>query len=497
MDPTAPLAAVDLGSNSFHMVIGRELGGQVSILDRLRDPVRLRAGLGQGGVLSREALERALACLERFRQRLVEVPHERIRAVATHTFRHTKRPRDLLEQCRAALGAPIEILPGPEEARLVYLGVTFDLGPPRGRRLLVDIGGGSTECILGQGSAPRYTDSLGMGCVSYSLRYFPGGVLTQKGFTRAEIAARLELEGIRRQYRSAGWDEAVGSSGTVRAIEEVLRLSGLGEVPMTLRGVKRLRKELVRRGHVEALADLPGLARERAPVLPGGLAILEALFQSFEVQALATAEYSLREGVLYDLVGRFHHEDVREGTIRSLSERYHVDLQQAERVERTALFALAQVEEAWRLEPELSRQLLSWAARLHEVGLAVAYSGYHRHGGYLLANTSMPGFSREEQMRLATLVRCHRRKLAPELFEALTPEDRELVLRLCVLLRLAVRLERARSPRRTNVFQLRGRAAAFELVFPPGWLAEHTLVRADLEDEASLLAGVGLELDLH
>jgi exopolyphosphatase/guanosine-5'-triphosphate,3'-diphosphate pyrophosphatase len=450
------------------MVIGREFSGQIVIADRLRDPVRLRAGLGEHGVLEAGTVQRALESLERFRQRLVEVPPDRIRAVGTHTFRHTKEPADLLERCGSVLGVPIEILPGPEEARLVYLGVAHGLGHVEGRRLVVDIGGGSTAFFNDTATTAIYTNSMGMGCVSFSERFFPGGKLTLKAFQKAEIAARVELETIERRYRKMGWQEVVGSSGTIRAVED--------------------------RQENAATLELPGLAPERRPVFAGGLAILKGVFQSFEIESLKTSRAALREGVLYDLLGRIRHEDVRDRTIRGLSERHHVDQRQAERVERSALLALGQVHEEWELDLERSRQLLSWAARLHEVGMVVAFSGHHRHGAYLLANAAMPGFSREEQLRLATLVRCHRRKISTELFAGVSGRYRQDLLKLCVLLRLAVLLNRARSPRPPNVFELGGGPAAPEIAFPEGWLADHSLVRADIEQEILFLGDVGVQL---
>ena len=487
-----PLAAVDLGSNSFHMVIGREVAGQVALVDRLRDPVRLGAGLGDRGVLSKDTVERALASLERFRQRLIEIPADRVRAVGTHTFRHAKKPKNLLERCGEVLGIPIEILPGPEEARLIYLGVAHALGEESGRRLVVDIGGGSTECVLGEGFTPHLTDSFGMGCVSFSRRFFADGRLTSKAFSEAETAARVELEPVQRGYADSKWNEAVGSSGTIRAVELLIQQLGLDDA-LTFQGVKKLRKELLRFKNIADL-QLPGLAPERAPVLPGGLAILKGLMRSFGIQRMQTSRAALREGVLYDLLGRIRREDVRDHTIRVLSERYHVDQRQAQRVERTAHALLDQVHAAWGLPLQRSRELLSWAAQLHEVGLAVAYSGHHRHGAYLLANSSMSGFSRDEKERLAALVRYHRRKLSTDPFDELPGDEGTYLLNLCVLLRLAVLLHRARSPRRQDRFTLGGRPAAFEIVFPDGWLAEHSLLSADLEAESLALAQVGIQL---
>lgn len=489
-----PLAAVDLGSNSFHLVIGRELDGEVSIVDRLRDPVRLAAGLDANARLGEETVERMLASLERFRQRLVGVPRERTRAIGTNTFRLARGPKDLVERAEAALGLPIEVLSGPEEARLIYLGVAHDRPAIRGWRLVVDIGGGSTECILGRGFQARYTDSLQMGCVGFTARFFPNGVLGRREFQRAEIAAKLELETIERRFRNAGWVECVGSSGTITAVSAILLAQGWsqnGEI--TLGAVKRLRKELIAAERPEALA-LPTLQEDRVPVLAAGVAVLKAVFESLEIEAMLPTKASIREGVLYDLLGRIRHEDVRDRTIRALSDAYKVDRDQALRVERTAMACLRLVQKDWGLEDEEDRRLLGWAARVHEIGLTIAYSGHHKHGAYILANSTMPGFSRRDQERLSILVREHRRKLSLDAFAALPLAQGQRAQRLCLLLRLAVRLNRTRSKTALPDFRLQARGNELEIEIDPAWLAEHPLTRADLEDEDEVLSRTGFRL---
>ena len=486
-----PVAAVDLGSNSFHLLIARVLGDQLTVLDRLREPVRLAAGLDAEGVLSAEALERMLVSLKRFRERLKVLPETRVRAVGTDTFRKVKQPRDLLARASTALGTPIEVLPGGEEARLIYLGVAHEEPAIAGRRLVIDVGGGSTECIVGKRFAPLLKDSLAMGCVGFTRRYFADG-LTRKAFRKAEIAAALEFEALQRRYQEAGWEECVGASGTIVALCDLARASGWSDGTLTLAALKHLRRASIAAGSSEKL-DLPGLASERAQVLAGGLAIVKAAFETLGIETLRASKAALREGVLYDLLGRIRHEDVRDRTIRALSERYHVDPDQAERVERTALRCLDQVAGAWGLEREDSAQLLTWAARMHEIGLALSHSGHHKHGGYILENSDMPGFSRQDQLRLAALVRGHRRKLLRGAFELAAPGS-DALLRLCVLLRLAARLHRTRSPRALPAFRLKAGAESLELHFPSSWLEKHPLTSADLEEEDALLADSGVRL---
>jgi exopolyphosphatase/guanosine-5'-triphosphate,3'-diphosphate pyrophosphatase len=488
-----PVAAVDLGSNSFHLLIGRVIGDQLTVLDRLREPVRLAADLSADGTLGEKALERMLQALGRFRERLVDIPAKRVRAVGTDTFRRVKQPKDLLARASAALGVPIEVLPGGEEARLIFLGVAHEEPTIEGRRLVVDVGGGSTECILGKRSTPLLKDSLAMGCVNFTRRFFADG-FTRKAFRKAEIAAALEFEPLQRRYQDAGWEECVGASGTLNAIHDVVRQSGWSEGPVTLSDLKRLRRELLTAETPEKV-DLPGLAPERAQVLAGGLAIAKAAFDTLGIESLRATKAALREGLLYDLLGRIRHEDVRDRTIRALSERYHVDADQAERVERTARRCLDQVAESWKLELESSAQLLSWAARMHEVGLALSHTGHHKHGGYILENSDMPGFSREDQVRLAALVRGHRRKLARAAFPDPSGGGGEALLRLCVLLRVAVRLHRTRSPKPLRGLSVSAAGDVLVLRFQPGWLDRHPLTRADLEEEDTLLADAGIRLD--
>lgn len=494
--PPDSVAAVDLGSNSFHMVIGQARHGAIAIVDRLREPVRLAAGLREDGTLDEETVERALDCLGRFGQRLRAVPLTRVRAVGTNTLRKARTAGDFLSRARKTLGVPIEILPGAEEARLVYLGVAHDLSDDQGPRLVVDIGGGSTECVLGEQFEARLTASLQMGCVSYSQRFFPDGELSREAFKAAGLAARLELKGVRRSFRSQGWANCVGSSGTIKAIGEILKAEGWTDGDITAEGLKRLRKATARARSVRRLT-LAGLSAERAAVLPGGIAVLEAVFDSLRIERMRVSQFALREGLLYDILGRIEHEDVRDRTIRTMALRYHVDQAQAARVQRSALQLFDDVADQLGLDREVDRQILSWAAALHEIGLTVGYSGYQKHGAYLLAHSDMPGFSREDQNLLACLVRLHRRKLDRLTLDLLPPFHRERARRLVALLRLAVLLNRGRSPRGADRLHLRARAdeAVLRLELPLGWRDEHPLTHADLESERSRFEALGLPLE--
>ncbi len=487
------VAAVDLGSNSFHMVVARLADGQPHLVDRLRERVVLAGGLDERKRLTPEIQERALASLRRFGQRLREMKPGSVRAVGTNALRQARNTPSFLVRARAALGHPIEVVSGREEARLIYSGVAHSLADHSGRRLVVDIGGGSTECILGERLQPRVTDSLYMGCVSFTQRFFPRGEIRKQGLDSAVIAAQVELQSIERRYKAAGWDHCIGSSGTILSIDAILRANGWDDRGITRHGLHKLTKSLLAARSVERLR-FEGLAPERAALLPGGLAILVAVFDSLGVARMSTSPGSLREGLIFDLLGRIRHEDVRERTIRQYTQRYHLDVEQAARVERTALQLLPQIAHGWNIEGEGERQLLSWAVQLHEIGLSVNYTGHHKHGAYIVQHADMPGFSREDQQVLAAIIGGHRRKLSPELFESL-PEARAAAARsLCLVLRLAACLNRSRSSRATQRPRLSTRGTVLRLAFPRGWLRRHPLTHADLLAEAEVLASAGLDL---
>lgn len=480
------IAAVDLGSNSFHMVVARYSHGQLIILDRLREMVRLGAGLDEQGRLTREAIEAALACLERFGQRLHDMQAQGVRVVGTNTLRRAKRKGAFLDRARAALGHPIEIISGIEEARLIYLGVAHTMPSEPGRRLVVDIGGGSTEVIIGEGKHAKKLESLYMGCVSMSARYFNDGGITDKRIKRARIAARLELEPVRASFRNFGWDQAVGSSGTIRAVGDVIRARNNGESAITPAAVESLIDQALRAGDVSKLR-LPGLSEERLPVFAGGLAILVEILEAFDIKSMRVADGALREGLLYDMVGRFTDEDARARSVRAMEGRYHVDAAQAERVEASALDFLRQTTGEWQLGEPFAELVLSWAARLHEVGLDVSHSHYHKHGAYLLEHADMPGFPQEEQRILAAVVGAHRRKVSVQSLHDLTPPWHIKAEYLIVLLRLAVLLHRGRSATALPKLELHAKGRSLEIVFPKGWLDAHPLTATDLENEIEYL----------
>ena len=487
------VAAVDLGSNSFHMKIARVVAGDLQVVDRLREMVRLAAGLDAARHITEEAAKRALACLARFGQRLRGLPPGSVRAVGTNTFRLARDGAEFLVAAESALGHPIEVIDGREEARLIYLGVSHGIAADERQRLVVDIGGGSTELIIGRHFSALHTESLYMGCVSSSLAHFADGRIRRSTLRAAELDATQELEPIQAHYRAVGWDAAVGASGTIRTIDDVLRAQGWCDEGITREGLRRLRDALVDLGRVEAL-DRLGVEPARAPVFPGGVAILSAVFEALRIRRMATTESALRDGVLYDLIGRLQHHDVRDTTIRHLSRRFQVDTTQAERVERTALYVLQQVAKHWRLRRPRYRDWLSWAARLHEVGLDIAHNQYHKHGAYLLEHADLPGFSRQDKLALSVLVRAHRRKFPTGAFGSLGERTAERVMHLAIVLRIAVVLHRGRSDAGTPGFVAQAGPGTLRLAFPPGWLDSHPLTLAELGHEADYLSAAGTKL---
>ncbi|HBU29775.1 MAG: exopolyphosphatase [Thiobacillus sp. GWE1_62_9] len=482
------LAAVDLGSNSFRLEVARVAGDQLYPLDSLKETVRLAGGLGDDKRLDDAAQARALACLQRFGERLRGLSPEAVRCIGTSTLRIAKNADAFIRKAEAALGHPIEIVAGREEARLIYLGVAHSLPASPDRRLVVDIGGGSTEFIIGHGLKPHERESLHMGCVNFSRRFFANGVIDKSALKAAETAARAEVERIAREFSKNNWQQAIGSSGTARALREILEQNGLAERGITADGLARLRSLMVKAGQIDAL-ELAGLRGDRRPVIAGGFAIMSGLFSELGIEQMDVAETAMREGILYDLLGRFHKQDMREATVDEFMRRYHIDTQQAARVSRVALKLLHAIGEG----SDNDVRFLEWGARLHEIGLMVSHSGYHRHSGYILQNADMPGFSRSEQARLALLARAQRGALAklPEfaLDAALSDNDRQLVW----LLRQAVILCRSRAEPHLPELKVEASSKRYRLTLPEGWLEQRPLTQRALEEEAAHWHAVGLK----
>lgn len=487
------LAAVDLGSNSFHMVIARVDHGGVQIVDRIREPVRLAEGLEEGGRLSAASKNRAIACLDLFGQRLRDFGAEQVRAVGTNTLRRVRNSHRVIHDMSEALGHHIEIITGREEARLIYLGVSHGIAGAPARRLVVDIGGGSTECIIGDAFEPVSVHSLFMGCVGFTDQFFQDGKISRKRMNNAKIAAGLELQPVEARLRQEGWERAIGASGTIRSIATILSEAGWAHGTITAEGLGMLEQAMLTAGRLDKL-DLPGLEADRRPVFAGGVAILSTVFERLGIDEMYVSPTALREGLLYDMLGRLQDEDPRDRTIAMLAKRYSIDQAHADRVQATALGLLGQVVDDWDLRSEDATHALAWAAQLHEIGLAVNYTGHHKHGAYLVASSDLPGFARDEQALVAALIRGHRRKLDEAFFVEL-PEEMQLpAKRLCALLRLAVLLNRNRDPEVVALPHISASGNKLKLTFNDEWLDAHPLARADLESEQRRIKPIGLRL---
>jgi exopolyphosphatase / guanosine-5'-triphosphate,3'-diphosphate pyrophosphatase len=491
-------AAVDLGSNSFRMEVGRVVGSQIYTIDALREPVRLASGLTKDKVLDRDASARGLATLERFGERLRGFDQRQVRAVATNTLRVARNAKEFLRQGEAKLGFPIEVIAGREEARLIYYGVAHLLEPGPSRRFVVDIGGGSTELIVGTGYTPEILESVYIGCVGASLKYFPGDQYDKSAFNKAELAARQLLEPIAKPIRKAGWIEAIGSSGTARALHDLIEQNGFAARGITVEGLDRLRAAMIRAGSSEHL-KLVGLKPDRVPVLAGGLAIMSAVFAEFAIERMSVSDGALRTGVLYDLLGRASREDMREATVREFMQRYKVDEAHAQ-----AVASLAR--ELWtglvtsRVTPETplvdgaesAARLLQWAGLLHEIGLSISHNGYHKHAAYILSNADMPGFSKREQATLAALALGHTGKL-PKMKDLIEAEDD---WRLVLCLRLAATIYRSRNYDARPLVALKADRKQYTLHAPAAWLEANPLTEFDLRTEVEEWRRLGKSLEL-
>lgn len=476
------------------MIVGELRHGQLSIIDRLRETVRLSEGLTDNGRLAEPAKLRAIDCLSRFGERLRDMHAASVRAAGTNALRSARGSQTFLAKAEAALGHPIEIISGLEEARLIYVGVTHSMPPNDGVRLVLDIGGGSTELILGEGAKPKALESLHLGCVAMTERFFEGGRISRRAFKEARLTASLELRPVKSYFRDTPDIESIGTSGTIIATEAVARELGIIESnDLTPEAVEQLIERVLAFDNTASLS-LPGLSEHRAQVWPGGLSILVELLEVLRIRRLKISDGALREGLLYDHLGRLQHEDARERSVRALASRYNVDEAQANRVAATAGGLLGQCARAWEVESPLAASLLNWAARLHEIGLDISHDGYQRHGAYIAENADLPGFPRAEQQILAFLIASQRRQLDAELAGKLTSKWRKKATRLALMLRLAVLLNRSRTTAELPAVKLEVGKTGMKLKFPHGWLADNPLTVADLDREQACLRDAGFDL---
>lgn len=489
------LAAIDLGSNSFRLSIGRvvQLDGvaQIYSIDRLKEHVRLAAGLGPDNVLDEDAVLRAEESLMRFAERIEGFHPNRVRAVATNTLRIAKNAKELLPRLETALGFPIEIISGQEEARLIFTGVSHELPPSADRRLMIDIGGGSTEIIIGQEFRPLHMSSLSLGCVSYTRRFFPDGRITEQRMRKAIMAARREVETIARPYKRTGWEEAYGSSGTAKGLIAVLAETGMSPKGITRQGLEKLKAKLIHDGKVD-MATLPGLKPDRAVVLAGGLAIMLAAFLELKISLMRAGDGALRVGVLYDLLGRDSNHDKRDETVKQFMRRYHIDVHQAQRVERIAMALFEQLGLPESQEKDELARVVGWVAKLHEVGISISHFNYDKHTAYVLGNADMPGFSTDDQALLSAFALGHQGKLPKHM-----PENTRAHWLALFCLRLAVLLCRRRESLPELPLRIHVRNKHVVVHASKTWLRSRPLTAYSLEGEQAEWKKAGFEVALE
>lgn len=489
------VAAVDLGSNSFHMIVCSLQDGTLQTIDRLKEMVRLASGLDNNKNLDSDTQNRALACLERFGQRIRNFPPGSVRIVGTNTMRTAKNAAEFLAKAEQALNHPIDVISGIEEARLIYSGVAYSLGSNANQRFVMDIGGGSTEYIIGTGETPKEKESLFMGCVSVSNIFFKNGQLSKQAFIQATLFAQQQLEPFQKKFQRKRWDEAIGASGSLRSIAKVLQAKNWSNNGITLEGLEQLVSYLVQCNNINEI-NLPGLDPERLPVFPGGVAIVYATFKSLEIEQMTISDGALREGLVQDLLGRLYDHDIRSSTVQALTERFRTDKQHASRIKHTAATMLAQLSNdySWA-DDENIVQFLYWAVDLHEIGNDIAHNQYHKHGAYIIENGDLAGFSNHDQILLSTIVRFQRRKLSRTHFEQLHKPWDTLAPYLTIVLRLAVLLRRNRYEFDLPDFKISLVKTKILLKFPAHWLGQSPLTHADLTQEADYLKYAGYKLE--
>ncbi len=488
-----PLAAIDLGSNSFHLIVAKLDHGEIRPMETLAEKVQLAAGFKKGR-LADDAIARGLDCLTRFQQLLSSVDPARIRVVGTQALRQAKNRTQFTQAAERILGVPVDVIYGREEARLVYLGVAHTVADDARSRLVIDIGGGSTEFIIGERFEPKQLESLQMGCVSYTDRFFSHGRLSKARFKRAYDQACIEVSHIKRLFPPHRWEEAVGSSGTLQAIEAILADLGLSEAGIQRSSLLKLKRHLLQFDTMEAI-QLPSLVDKRRGVIAAGIAIALAIMDVLEIADMRTSAGALREGVIYDLVGRLNHEDVRERSVNAMLNRYSADPIAATFVSQQANFLARACQQVWNLRNE-DIDMLRWAALCHDLGATISQKSYRHHSAYFILHADMPGFSQHEQSFMASLVANHRGKLERSLTHQWSGTERTTLKRLLVLLRLAILLKYVDGDETRPTFSAIPSDDSLLLIAAEGWWANHPLTRWEIAQQKPTFKRLGISVSV-
>ena len=488
------VAAVDLGSNSFHMVVARYVLGQLRIIDRIKEHIYLAEGLDAEKNLSLEAEKRALTCLAQFGQRLTYVKPNNLRIVATNTLRKMRHPEVFIEKAERCLGNRIEIIAGREEARLIYLGVAHDKPLKKGNRLVIDIGGGSTEFVIGKGFRVLEKESLQLGCIANIKRFFPDKKLSAIKWQQAKTQISVDMQPFALKFKNHDWKQVFGSSGTIKALSEMAIAKQLSDGTLTLEVLQQLSNEMVTFGSINTIR-WPQISTSRRRSIAGGLLTLETAFEVLGIVSMQTSDFALREGVLFDILGRTQQHDSRIESVIALQSRYSIDTTQSKRIEHYALALFDQVKEYWQLTV-FDREALSWACKLHEIGLTVSHSQHHHHGAYLIEHSDISGFSKTEQQLIAILVRNQRRSINMKSLMTMTEASAINALRCILLLRLSILFYRSHSNKRIPKLELKVTKAKLSLIISKKWLSKHPLTKSDLESERQYLKVAEIGLDI-
>ena len=487
-------AAIDLGSNSFHLIVVEHTHQQISTIDSHVETIRLAAGLDKDGRLSKKYKKRAYKSLMLFRQRLQTVPTKNIRIVGTATLRKMKKGQKFVKTASKILGHEVEIISGYEEARLVYLGVAHSLQDDSSKRLVIDIGGSSTELIVGGHFQHQSLDSLDMGCINISRHFFPDKKISQEGFHKAVQFCESKLLSVRAKINSLNWDTCIGSSGTIKAVVQIISALNGHLIPVGIKDLDKLKQEIFKFDKFKDI-DLPGLKPDRKPVILGGLAILYACFKSLKIDSIQSSQYALREGLVYEMVGRNSQEDVRESTVSGMIKKYSQDKLQILRVETACEYFYEQTKMDWNyhflnFNP---LKILKWAAKLHEIGNSISHKNMHKHSSYIIRNMDMAGFSKTEQLILSHLVLHQKKAIGRSLYKELAFIDNlEAIFRLQIILRFAVIIYRDRYDHQLPKIAVNENEV--NLIFDSNWIEKHHLTSLDIDREVRYLDRIGYDL---
>ena len=487
------IAAVDLGSNSFHLVVAREVDGTLQILHKEKQRVYLADSFDDKSKLSQYAIDRALVVLKQFAKTLQDFPACNVKVAATHTFRRAKNIHAFLAHANEVFPFHINVIAGQEEARLIYQGVAHYLHN-EDNRLVIDIGGGSTELIIGQHFQHKLLTSRNMGCVSYTNQFFIDGIISPKHFNKAEIKAGQEIEVIFASYINEGWKNVIGTSGTIKAILAMISAKKPHQSCITYDDLINLKQQFISAQRIDNLL-IEGLTPERQLSICGGLAILIAIFREFAITQLTYSDFSLREGLLHEMQQKLVDNDIRSNTINNISDRYTVDKTHATRVSDTVSWLYERLKGPWQLNNQDDIALLMWAAKLHEIGLSINSSGINKHSAYIVANSQLPGFTQQEQLILSSLIRFYRKKIKLDELSDFITISQQRVLKLITILRLAILFNQKRQASQKPNMEISASSTGLFIKFCDGYLQEYTLLQADLEQEQHYLKKVGIALN--